>query len=308
MAAPTITQGLPNLTGVPLVYPDTGIIRPEWASVINALLRRTGGANNDTSLILDTITDVVGAMLYRAAAEWTGLDPAADFFLQRMIAGFPSWGLIDQRSFAAQARNKVFAGPTAGDPEQPTFRPIIASDFADVAAKLFLAGPAGGGDAVPTFRNIATLDMPAGQYPGTPTNDNANTGNAGEYTFSEVAPGSPVSMTSGVIADVVGLLLSPGDWDVWGILGIQPNAATTTSIIRSWISSTSATDPGPPNQGAYWFSNQSLAAGTTLVFPVGQHRVTVAAGPGQFVQLSAQITFAVNTLACYGSLSARRAR
>lgn len=102
--------------------------------------------------------------------------------------------------------------------------------------------------------------------------------------------------------------LTAGDWDVWANVGTAPAGGTTTSIIRAWINTASATDPGAPNAGAYVLEQQAIGAGLGQVMPVGMTRITVPAGPAQAVYLSAQVTFAVPTLGAYGSLQARRAR
>ncbi len=105
-------------------------------------------------------------------------------------------------------------------------------------------------------------------------------------------------LTTTQAIDITGLSLAAGDWDVWA--NLATDAAITTA--KGWISLVSATDPSPPNQGAY-----ASWGAQTLATPIGMMRVKVPAGPNQTVYLSMLPTFAgsVNGL---GFLGARRPR
>ena len=120
-----------------------------------------------------------------------------------------------------------------------------------------------------------------------------------------VLSGSAVSLTSGTAADVGFIDLTQGTWLVTGNVSFLPNALTEMTILRAWISTVSATQPTPPNNGAYQQlaltfstgSGQHLSAGTTLI--------VVASGTTR-VYLGTRTSFAVSTLGAYGHMIATR--
>lgn len=265
-------QSVPN---VPMVD-SAGLPTLPWYSFFLNLWQRTGAATGGTSAILDTITNVAGSILYRGTSLWQGLNPGAHYTVLRMGAADPEWDLLDGNSFGNTVKNLFFASPL-------------------------------GATGIPTFRQIANADLVpiAGQFPGTPTNDNAATGNIGEYL--EDAPAA-IAMTSGAPADLATLVLTPGDWDVWGSVVSVPAGTTTQSDIKGWINSVSATDPGSPNKGAYTELQTTIAAGLGQTLPVGSQRISVPNTGNQNIYLSANITFATSTLQAQGFLAARRRR
>ncbi|VVB51239.1 Uncharacterised protein [uncultured archaeon] len=62
-------------------------------------------------------------------------------------------------AYLPQTANLVHAGPTTGSPAVPTWRKLVASDFAVQLANTFYAGPVSGGAATPTFRAIVIADL-----------------------------------------------------------------------------------------------------------------------------------------------------
>ncbi len=73
---------------------------------------------------------------------------------------------------------------------------------------------------------------------GTTTNNNASAGSVGEFLSSAAAPGTSLSST--VSVDGTSLSLTAGDWDVWGSCYFS---GLTMTILTTWISVTSATQP-----------------------------------------------------------------
>lgn len=138
------------------------------------------------------------------------------------------------------------------------------------------------------------------------TNDSASAGDLGEYQEAEVLAGSAVSLTTATPANITSLALTAGDWDVWGEAAFTLNAATTVSAVNGWIYTTSATLPTAPNKGAIATLTAVLTTGATQCLPVGARRISLSATTT--VYLSAQAAFAVNTMAAYGMLCARRVR
>lgn len=265
---PNASTGLPGIPTAPVVD-QSGLPTPVWWQFFLNLWNRTGGAGGTPSLVIDTISSTMGAILYRGAAQWQGLNPAPQFRTLRMGVQFPEWDLMDGNSFGQQAAGRFFASPP-------------------------------GASGIPAF-----ID-PQGQYPGTTAADNALAGNLGEYVFSQIDAGSAVPLSSGTPKDITSIPLTPGDWDVWGSVVTAPAPTTTTSLIASWMNTASATDPGPPNSGAYGQTNWPIAAGLGAALPIGQTRILVGAAEPVF--LSTKINFAVSTMSAYGFLGARRVR
>jgi len=211
-----LAQGVPAVPSSSMTNQD-GTPTLTWYTFFVNLWNRTGGATGSISIILDQLTSVPGSLFYRATTAWQGLGIGTTNQVLKVVAGFPSWALLDGNSFAPAPSNSFFAGP------------INAAGVA-------------------TFRDLASADLNsvAGAIPGVATSGLAAAGNVGEVKTA--ATTTPISLTSATIADVVSLSLTAGDWDVWGTLGVDTGSAT---IIRAWISKTSGTDPNPPNKGAY---------------------------------------------------------
>ncbi len=132
-------------------------------------------------------------------------------------------------------------------------------------------------------------------------------GNIGQLISAFVNPGGSVPAGgSGVATDITFIDLPVGDWDVFGNISTAPDVTTTQSDIRGWISTISATDPGPPNQGAYAELQMAIAAGLGQTLSVGTATIIVGQGQTQRVYLSAAVTFAGGTLNLFGSLAARQ--
>jgi len=139
---------------------------------------------------------------------------------------------------------------------------------------------------------------------GTNTNNNANAGAVGEHVITNVAAGSAVAMTTGTNLNVCNVSLTAGDWDVWASIGYT-GTATTFNPAQAWISTTSATNPGAPNAGAFFHSG-TINVGTNSCEYVGAMRITLTSTTT--VYLSTVGTFSGGTMAAYGSLQARRRR
>lgn len=267
-------QGVP---GPPLVDRN-GIPTGPWLAFFLNLWQRTGGANGSVGIQLNSISSTAGATLYQDGAQWVGLNPGAQYQVLQMGVEFPDWGFLTGQNFSTQTPNLIFSGPASGGAAYPTFRLLQSTDLSSLA----------------------------GQYPGTATNDNATTGYVGEYIFDEVASGSALALSSGTSKDIASISLSAGDWDVWGNLVSAPGGSTTQSDIRAWINQASATDPGPPNFGAYAELQTAIGAGLRQVLSIPMMRISLAATTT--IYLSANVAFAISTLSAYGFLGARRRR
>jgi hypothetical protein len=274
----TVNDGVPS--NDPLVAEDGKTVNPNWYSFFVSLYNRVGGAAGNASTLLDTLSSVPGSMLLRGVAVWAGLLPGTHNQVLRMGVTYPEWDTLDGQSFGAQSANKFFAGPNAGAAAVPAFRTLASAD----------------------------LDTVAGQIPGTITNDNATAGDIGEYVSSQVISGAAVGLASATPANITSIALSAGDWDVWGSISTAPAATTTQSDIKGWLNTISATDPLPPNNGAYTELQTAIGGALSQTLPVGMQRISVANGNVQNVYLGASVTFATSTLGAFGFIGARRVR
>jgi hypothetical protein len=131
----------------------------------------------------------------------------------------------------------------------------------------------------------------------------APAGAIGEVISQAIPSGSAVSLTTGAPAAIVSITLTPGDWDVWGLIATSPGATTTTSVILASINSTSALIGTPPNSNVLAFKS-TLGGGLNFVNGLPPLVVTVSASTTYF--LNAEVSFAVSTMAAYGAIYARR--
>ena len=154
-----------------------------------------------------------------------------------------------------------------------------------------------------------TFSPTTGGIVGTTTNDNVSAGTVGELDSTVVLLGSAVSLLTLTPIDVVTLVLQPGDYDVWGELWFDVNAATIVSSIQASINTTTATIATVPSENS---SNASLpvtlAAGVAPIMTLGQCRISVATATTTTVYLVVNAAFSVNTLSGYGKILARRRR
>ena len=117
------------------------------------------------------------------------------------------------------------------------------------------------------------------------------------------------TLATTVARDLGAVQLTPGDWDVWGVVSFLGNAATTVSALAACVSPTSVTQVAPPTGGCthLWYSAALIfnAANSTEV-TVSPIRVSISVNTVYY--LVAQSTFATNSEAAYGFLQARRVR
>lgn len=149
---------------------------------------------------------------------------------------------------------------------------------------------------------------PAGQLPGTTTNDSASAGNVGEYLTTSVASGSAVSLTTATPANVTSVVLTAGDWDCRGQISRTFTATTSYTQLSASLSTTTATI-GSPALGTQVFIAHSANVPGTTVGPsslIGPSRFSLAAGATVF--LVASDIFSASTNAGFGYVACRRVR
>lgn len=141
----------------------------------------------------------------------------------------------------------------------------------------------------------------AGQFPGTPTNNNACSGCVGEYVLSTVSPPG-TAVASGGAGDVTSISLTAGDWDVGVTFVTTVSSAGTMSAWSAGWNTTSATLPtaGLPSRGTI---NVSVTAPQTITIPPS--RLSINSTTTVYAVSNATFT---GDFRIYGTLFARRVR
>lgn len=151
---------------------------------------------------------------------------------------------------------------------------------------------------------------------GTPTNDSAIAGDVGEYLEANLLSASALSVTTATPLNITSMVLTPGDWDVTGIVDFVPAATTSVTQWNVSVSNTSATlaSQAPSTSTAINIGpfatttiNQAAAVPAAEVTLAG-NPVRVSVNANTTIYLVAQAAFTVSTMTAYGSLRARRVR
>jgi hypothetical protein len=108
------------------------------------------------------------------------------------------------------------------------------------------------------------------------------------------------AVTTNTTTNLVQLTLTPGDWDVVGIVSIRPTGGSVTRVLAGTVQ-TSAGVPVFPDRLVVNGSDT-----TVQEYPVPTVRLNVAASTT--IYLSATATFAAGTVSGDGYLRARRVR
>lgn len=167
---------------------------------------------------------------------------------------------------------------------------------------------------IPVFSSGAVTVTPSPALLGISNGGSAAAGYVGEVICAQVTNGgtptgcttnssTPVSLTTGITANVASISLTAGDWIIFGTVCDIPGASTVISARVAEITTVSATLSNAPNFGAISsipFSN----TGTGACFPVGQIIQNISATTTFY--LVANNSFTTSTDAAYGFISARR--
>jgi hypothetical protein len=159
------------------------------------------------------------------------------------------------------------------------------------------------GSAITTTGTCTTT----GQLPGTTTNDNASTGNIGEYVGSQILSGSAVSATSATPFNITSWTLGAGDWDCRATVQWTASSGAAVSVTSGWLNTTSATAPSGSGSTAYALHlGITYGANAIGAFPVGTQRFSLSTSTT--VYLGAQFNFASGSVVAYGAGLCRRVR
>lgn len=183
---------------------------------------------------------------------------------------------------------------------------FVASNFATLSSPTF-SGTVTASGFTGSGANLTAL--PGKQLVGTTTNDNANSGNVGEYISATVDEGSAISLTTNTAAQIATISLTAGDWDVWGQIMYIGNASTTVSGIYGKVSLSSAETAYSINGG---FSSQAVGGGALFTesnpASLSLAPIRISINTTTSVYLNAFSSFAVSTCSSFGGIYARRVR
>jgi len=146
---------------------------------------------------------------------------------------------------------------------------------------------------------------------GTTTNNDAAAGSVGEFGSNVVTFASPGSISTNSATNLTSLVLQPGDYDVWALIGYYD--ASTNAVLtncRASISTSSNTLPALELQTALSFPAGTIPfTGGALTMNAVPTRVTVANSTTTTVYAVAFANFSVSaTLSIFGGLYWRRRR
>lgn len=143
-----------------------------------------------------------------------------------------------------------------------------------------------------------------GQLPGTPTNDNASSGNIGEYQSASLAIGSATALTTATAKTITSVTLSAGDWDVSATIGFAgvgaptvTNLAITTNTVtdalptdlaasgtQQWVGSVVSNSPPYLSTRPVRYS----LSGSTIIYMIGYAEFTGGTSLSAFGQINAR--------------------
>ena len=218
-------------------------------------------------------------------------------------------GFVNLLSPYALLASPTFTGtPTAPTAAAGTNTTQIATT-ANVVANFATPPTTGYGSTTPEPVAATTLSSTGNFTPsqtngivGTTTNNNANAGSVGEFVTATAAAGS-VSLTSGTGTNVTSISLTAGDWDVSGVVQVNPAGTTTSNALLTGISTTSGSLGGLGNLSQL---QVSFVTGGTLDLATPVVRLSLASTTPVF--LTVQFNFSVSTATAGGVIRARRVR
>lgn len=139
---------------------------------------------------------------------------------------------------------------------------------------------------------------------GTTTNNNAASGSVGEYIASVIPFASAVSLANETSTDVTSIVLTAGDWDVWGNAFITFGISGASGVV--WISSSSATLPDQSLRNGVGVAATGSFNGIGANAP--QLRFSIPNTTTLTIYLSVAAEFGSGTATVCGGIYARRRR
>jgi len=128
---------------------------------------------------------------------------------------------------------------------------------------------------------------------------NASTGQVGE-TLTAITT-TPVALTSAASSNAISINLTPGDWEINGMVRFNPSAAAISQISGSWNTASNTFAGFPDNTQI-----QGLTNGSTCQVPMPHRRYNISVNTT--IYLVALANFASGTCTALGYIEARRIR
>lgn len=135
-------------------------------------------------------------------------------------------------------------------------------------------------------------------------------GSVGEIITATVASGSATALTTATSKNVTSISVTPGDWDIWGVVDLTLTGTTSTiqEAGLSLTTNTLASQAGGSGLGTD--PNDILATPFTTITGTMSltAETTLLISATTTLYLVANVTFSAGTVAAYGSVFARRRR
>lgn len=148
-----------------------------------------------------------------------------------------------------------------------------------------------------------------GQIPGTTTNDNASTGNVGEFVSASLVSGSATSLVTDTAKTIISLSLTAGDWDITGTCYFTVAGTTTLKYaLCSPSLVTNQLDNAAGNYTGQEFGATGIALGESTGLAMNAPTVRRSISITTTMFLIGQSGFGVSTNAAWGLIRARRVR
>jgi hypothetical protein len=322
----SIDIALFNKNGSTVMSVPTGTVNASFNGNLTAsgTGTHTFGTTNTVTMAAGVLTTTGNVRLPSGAGYY--LDGGGDTYIsentanrvQIVAGGAEAIGATS--ALTTVSGNLTVSGATVSLPNNATITagggsgPLTMISTADASSLVLKAGSTGGFVSSITIAGGTSASNPGSitldgsqngsvRIKGSPTNDNAATAYVGEYLSSTITSASPVSLTTGTVANITSLSLTAGDWHVWGDVGFTPGGSTTVTYIAGGVGTTSATLTADQ-----YFATplQSVvpSIGPIAATPIARVSVTGTTT----VYLVAQSGFAVSTMAAFGKIQARRIR
>ena len=142
---------------------------------------------------------------------------------------------------------------------------------------------------------------------GTTTNDNAAAGSVGEYISAALPRANSITLTSSQPTSIVSILLSSGDWDVWGAM---QNLFITGHDLSAVVCGTSLVSNTFDTITTGYVTSQTiqgLGAGNNANAQLSAPMRRLSISTTTTIYLTVQLNF-TGSMGAYGFIAARRAR
>lgn len=127
--------------------------------------------------------------------------------------------------------------------------------------------------------------------------------NVGQSLYSNVPDGSAIALTTATPINITSILLTSGDWDLWGNVTFN-STGTTNPFVDAWMSPVSASLPDASNYSRISVPGGPFNLQTGIVCP----HIRMNVNANTTVYLSAQSTFTGGATTACGSIFARRVK